>query len=103
MIPKILHYIWLSEDKMDLSTKMCLRSWQKNAPDYEIRRWSLKDFDISSMPIYVQMAIKSRKWAFACDYLRLYVLYQYGGFYLDSDVYMYKVHMASFQGRLGHN
>jgi hypothetical protein len=39
-------------------------------------------------PEYVREAIKARKWAFACDYIRLYALYSEGGIYLDSDVYL---------------
>ena len=29
-----------------------------------------------------------RKWAFACDYIRVYALYTEGGIYLDSDVFV---------------
>lgn len=40
------------------------------------------------MPQFVNDAIEAKKWAFACDYLRLYALSNVGGLYLDSDVYM---------------
>lgn len=39
---------------------------------------------------YVAEAVTMRKWAFACDYIRVYALYTEGGIYLDSDVYLRK-------------
>jgi hypothetical protein len=39
---------------------------------------------------YVKSAISCRKWAYATDYIRLWVLKQYGGFYMDLDVIAYK-------------
>jgi hypothetical protein len=50
----------------------------------------MRDFPMSEMPDYVKEAIKKRKWAFATDYLRLWILYHVGGIYLDSDVLMKK-------------
>ena len=35
---------------------------------------------------YFREALQLKKWAFATDYLRLWVLYHEGGVYLDSDV-----------------
>jgi mannosyltransferase OCH1-like enzyme len=87
MIPKIIHYVWLSHDSLPVSIQDCIRSWKRAMPDYKIVRWSTENLDVASAPQYVQEAIRARKWAFASDYFRLYVLYHYGGIYLDSDVY----------------
>lgn len=85
MIPKIIHYVWVGDnEKPDLVTK-CIASWKKYCPDYEIMEWnnsSLKDID----NLYLQQAFQNRKWAFVSDYLRIYALYKYGGFYFDSDL-----------------
>ncbi len=35
---------------------------------------------------YAKEAYAHRKWAFVADWLRLYVLHEYGGFYLDTDM-----------------
>ena len=90
MIPKTLHYIWLSEEGQSRIIKRCLASWKKAAPDFEIRCWRMKDFDWDRMPEWVKQAVELRKWAFACDYLRLWILYHEGGIYLDADVFMLK-------------
>lgn len=37
---------------------------------------------------YVEQAYAAEKWAFVSDYLRLYALKKYGGFYCDSDLEM---------------
>lgn len=54
-------------------------------PDYELKLWDTKAFDITSVP-FVEEACRKRKWAFAADYIRMYALYTEGGIYLDSDV-----------------
>lgn len=90
MIPKRIHYIWLSgEEKPELIRK-CLRSWEKMAPDFEIREWSSGDFSFETMPAFVREAYREGKWAFVSDYLRLYLLFRHGGVYLDSDVFLKK-------------
>lgn len=86
MIPKIIHYVWLSDQPKPKLARSCIASWQQQLPGYEIREWSRKDFDFSAMPDFVTEALNAEKWAFATDYLRLYILYTVGGIYLDSDV-----------------
>ena len=58
-------------------------------PDYEIRLWTSENFDLQALP-FVEDAIKLKKWAFAADYARLYVLHKFGGIYLDSDVEVFR-------------
>ena len=89
MIPKIIHFCWLSDDPYPQEIQRCLDSWKEILPDYEIWKWDRKRFDINSVP-WTKEAFESKKYAFAADYIRLYALYNYGGIYLDSDVLMYK-------------
>lgn len=89
MIPKIIHYCWLSGDEYPESIKECLASWQEYLPDYEFRLWDCKRFDINSI-LWTKQAFEAKKYAFAADYIRLYALYTEGGIYLDSDVIVYK-------------
>lgn len=88
MIPKVIHYCWLSNDPLPAKLQKCMDSWKHFMPDYEIKRWSTENFDIHSVPL-VEQAYSARKWAFAADYIRLYALYTEGGVYLDSDVMLY--------------
>ena len=89
MIPKIIHYCWLSGDPFPESIQKCIDSWKTVLRDYEIRLWDTKRFDVGSLA-WTSEAFAARKYAFAADYIRLYALYNYGGIYLDSDVLVYK-------------
>ena len=89
MIPKIIHYCWLSDEPYPSIIQYCLNSWKRYLPDYEIILWDKKKFDINSSK-WVQQAFNAKKYAFAADYIRLYALYHYGGIYLDSDVEVVK-------------
>ena len=89
MIPKIIHYCWLSDDKFPDDIQKCIDSWKKNLPDYEFVLWDTKKFPLDSS-IWVKQAFETKKYAFAADYIRLYAVYTYGGIYLDSDVEVLK-------------
>lgn len=90
MIPKVIHFCWLSGDPYPAEIQQCMDSWKRIMPDYTRKLWSLQNFDLGSAPQFVQEAIRARKWAFAADYIRLFALYSEGGFYLDSDVKVLK-------------
>lgn len=85
VIPKIIHYTWFSGEPLPESAKRCMETWKKYAPDYEIVQWNAENYDLTAHP-YVNSAINNRKWGFAGDYVRLDVVYRYGGFYFDLDV-----------------
>lgn len=89
MIPKIIHFCWLSNEPIPSHLQKCIDSWTKFLPDYQLMRWNTDRFDVNSVPL-VKEAFDARKWAFAADYIRAYALYNYGGIYLDSDVMLYK-------------
>ena len=85
MIPKIIHFVWVGNAKKSDDIIKCINSWKKYLPDYEIIEWgneSLSDID----NLYVKQAYENKKWAFVSDYLRLYALSNYGGFYFDTDL-----------------
>lgn len=86
MINKIIHYCWFGGNKLNEFSLKCIQSWKEKCPDYQIVEWNEKNFDIDSMPLYVRQAYDSKKWAFVTDYVRLYLVYTYGGIYLDTDV-----------------
>ncbi len=89
MIPKQIHFCWLSDEPYPTKIRQCVKSWKKYLPDYEIIKWDLNRFDINSAP-WVKQAFEAKKYAFAADYIRFYALYNYGGIYLDSDVEVLK-------------
>ncbi len=85
MIPKIIHFCWLSDDPFPKKIQRCINSWKKQFPDYEIIHWSTKNFDIHRNK-WVEQAYNSGDFAVVADYVRFYALYTIGGIYLDSDV-----------------
>lgn len=85
MIPKVIHYSWFSAEEKPNKIKSCIQTWRNALFDYEIKEWTLNDFDYN-INNFVRNAVHYRKWAFASDYFRLWVLYNYGGIYLDCDV-----------------
>lgn len=89
MIPKIIHYCWLSNNPIPNSLQEYMKSWKKFLPDYEFMLWNFDRFNKKSST-WVQEAFEKKKYAFAADYIRLYAVYNYGGFYLDMDVEVLK-------------
>lgn len=85
MIPKIIHYCWLSGDPFPELIQNCIESWKKNLPDYEFILWDTNRINVNSN-LWLKQAFEKRKYAFAADYIRFYALYHYGGIYLDADV-----------------
>lgn len=85
-IPKRIHYCWFGGAPLPKSAENCIASWKKYCPDYEIIEWNEQNYDISSAPLYVRQAYEAKKWAFVTDYVRLKVVYDNGGIYLDTDV-----------------
>ena len=54
-------------------------------PDFEIKIWGEKDFNPKTVP-YTSRALDAQKWAFISDYLRVKILHEEGGVYLDTDM-----------------
>ncbi|MBO5136413.1 MAG: glycosyl transferase [Clostridia bacterium] len=88
-IPKVIHYCWFGRGDMPKLAKKCIKSWKKFCPDYEIVCWNEDNFDINENR-YAREAYDAKKWAFVSDYVRLKVLYENGGIYLDTDVELIK-------------
>lgn len=88
MIPKIIHYIWFGNGKMPKLERKCVKSFSKNT-GFEIERWDESNFDVNCNQ-WCREAYAAKKYAFVADYARLWILYNYGGVYLDTDCEMIK-------------
>lgn len=89
MIPKIIHYCWFGKAEMTEKEIKCIESWKKFCPDYEIKLWNEDNYDVRKNE-FASKAYDSGKWAFTSDYARFDIIYNYGGFYLDTDVELIK-------------
>ena len=88
-IPKVIHYCWFGRGDMPKLAEKCIKSWKKFCPDYEIVCWNEDNFDINENK-YAREAYDAQQWAFVSDYVRLKILYENGGIYLDTDVELIK-------------
>ena len=68
MIPKTIHYCWLSDEPIPANIQKYIDGWRKVMPEYRIKKWDKKAFDIHSVK-WVEDAYAQKKWAFLC---RLY-------------------------------
>ncbi|WP_051527968.1 glycosyltransferase family 32 protein [Ligilactobacillus equi] len=93
MIPKKVHYIWLGGNKLSPLSMMVKNSWKRNLPEYEIIEWNENNLPINELRKknkFFDECCKRNLWAFMSDYLRLWILYNYGGIYMDTDVEVVK-------------
>lgn len=88
VIPKIIHYAWLGKEMPEI-LKRNVDHWKELCPDYQFYEWNEKNYDISSNQ-YMKQAYDRKIWGFVPDYMRLDVVYKYGGIYLDTDIEMIK-------------
>lgn len=84
MIPKMIHYCWFGKNEYPDIMKKCLKSWCKFCPDYKLMLWNENTFYVNSTE-WTKQAYEAEKYAFVADYVRLKVIHEYGGIYLDID------------------
>jgi hypothetical protein len=88
-IPKILHCVWIGGKPIPDANKKWMESWHKFCPDYKIKLWDENNYDIQKNK-YAYQAYNAGKFGFSSDYIRLDVMYEHGGIYLDLDVELLK-------------
>lgn len=89
MIPKKLHYCWFGNNPKSKVFQDCLTSWKLYCPNFEIMEWNEKNSKIYANSFY-KNALRKKKYAFAADYIRVKVLFEQGGIYLDTDMLLLK-------------
>jgi len=85
MIPKIIHYSWISGDPYPEKIQKCIDTWKEKLPDYQFINWNRDTFDFDSCK-WLKEAYEDQNYAYCSDYLRIYAVYNYGGIWLDTDV-----------------
>lgn len=89
MIPKRIHYCWFGKNEKSKQVQVCIDSWRKYCPDYEIIEWNEDNFDVNYNS-YTSFCYKNKKWAFLSDLARLIIVREHGGIYFDTDVEVVK-------------
>ncbi len=85
----LVHVVWLGKNKFPQLTLKCMESWKKYLTNQTLCIWTEDSLDLSHD--FVKIAYENKSWAFASDYLRLWVIHEYGGLYLDTDVELIKL------------
>lgn len=89
MIPKIIHYCWFGKKEKPEIVKNCIETWKNYMPNYELKEWNENNYDINKFE-YSKEAYNNKVLGFVADPIRIDVLNEYGGIYLDTDVEVYK-------------
>jgi mannosyltransferase OCH1-like enzyme len=89
MIPKVIHYCWLSNDVVPDDYLRCMETWKQRLTDWEFILWDTKRFDINKTT-WTRQAFDVGMYACASDYIRFFAVYSYGGVYLDMDMEVIK-------------
>lgn len=93
MIPKKIHYIWLGKKNKSRLSQICINSWNRNLKEYKIIEWNENNLKIDKLcknNRFLEKCYELKLWAFVSDYIRLHILYNEGGIYLDTDVEVVK-------------
>lgn len=89
MIPKVIHYVWVGGGDKPRDIQSCINSWKRKLPDFKFMEWNEHNFPIMKFP-FAKRAFEEKQWAFVSDVIRIAVMYEYGGIYLDCDVKIIK-------------
>ena len=83
-IPRIIHYVWVGNNKLDNSSMKYIKSWKINNFFYKYTLWNETNIDFS-IP-YIKNAYLKKKWANVSNLARLLAVYNHGGIYMDTDI-----------------
>jgi len=84
-IPSIIHYCWFGKNPKPTCFSRCLDSWRRFAPECRIREWNETNLPFSEAP-FLRAAIAAEAWAFVSDFVRVQILAEHGGVYVDTDL-----------------
>ncbi len=99
-IPKVLHWIWIGPKQFPMESIEYVRSWLGKHPDWTCYFWTDRERPVPHPSLKTrrtqdikwgderlkECVEKSDNWAEKSDVLRLEILYQEGGIYVDHDV-----------------
>jgi len=96
MIQKRIFYVWGAFEEKRRDVLACMQSWYQACPEYEIieiNEESKEYFDFQKElknNRWFRTVYDRKMWAYVADYIRIKVLYDHGGIYLDTDVTVLK-------------
>lgn len=85
MIPKIIHYCWFGNRPLPETFKRNIDTWRRVMPNYEIMEWNENNFDCNQYE-FSKNELNESNYGHLSDIVRLKILYDNGGIYMDTDV-----------------
>ena len=88
MIPKIIHQIWIGPKKCpSYWTNTFQELYIEHNPKYEYKLWNNENYliEFENYPILKIIFDEFKYYCCKADILRLIILYEYGGMYIDAD------------------
>lgn len=88
MIPKIFHYIWFGPYT---DSQTCYQHWTDECKDFKTHCWTndnIKKFVDEA--VYLFKDTKNKPVTYVSDLVRLLILYEHGGIYVDHDIMLLK-------------
>lgn len=85
---KIIHLLKVGMSQLSNHEQQCIDSWKRIYPDWEIKVWTdeiIKEYAQDCE--YARDNYERGRFAYVIDYTRLKFLYEYGGIYMDTDVF----------------
>jgi hypothetical protein len=81
--PKVIYYCWFGKGSLSTTAQKCIESWKKFASEYKIVCCNEDMFDVDSHH-WTRAAYAAGKYAYVADYVRFWLIYNYGGVYMDT-------------------
>ena len=83
-IPKIMHFVWLGKQQIPENLTKCMKTCCEHHPEWKKMVWT--DKNMPAPFFFTDEYNIDRNPARRSDLIRLQVLYNYGGVYLDTDI-----------------
>lgn len=90
MIPKLFHYVWIGPYQDDVKVH---DHWTKIMPEYTKVIWDnklAKDYIFHAVELLGIDTLQDKSFTYLSDLIRLMILKDHGGVYLDHDIEIYK-------------
>jgi hypothetical protein len=87
MIPKKIHQCWFGPAPVPAKHRVWMEGIRSVMPDFAYRLWTNDDLPGNR---FVRECLAWKKYALLSDWMRLEILDREGGFYLDTDVEVFK-------------
>lgn len=93
MIPRIFHTIWIGDSEIPHRCRNCLQRLKDLHPSYTFYMWhaiDVKDFMFTHFKEYYESFYNLPRKIMQIDMFRYFLMYKYGGFYIDLDYHVFK-------------